>query len=103
MKNGPEIVDFRPVLRCVAALANRRLQPLGHLTLRPFDFAQGRPEQRRGATRSARSWQAAECKYTACKHLPDRVPLALPTTVFRPPPLPDFGEKLESLAMTLGT
>jgi hypothetical protein len=32
MKNGPEIVDFRPVLCVVVALANRRLQPLGHLT-----------------------------------------------------------------------
>ena len=32
MKNGPEIVDFRPVLWFLAALANRRLQPLGHLT-----------------------------------------------------------------------
>jgi hypothetical protein len=32
IKNGPEILDFRPVLRFRAALANRRLQPLGHLT-----------------------------------------------------------------------
>jgi hypothetical protein len=32
IKNGPEIDDFRPVLRFLAALANRRLQPLGHLT-----------------------------------------------------------------------
>jgi hypothetical protein len=31
-KNGPEIVNFRPVLRFLVALANRRLQPLGHLT-----------------------------------------------------------------------
>jgi hypothetical protein len=31
-KNGPEIVNFRPVPRFLAALANRRLQPLGHLT-----------------------------------------------------------------------
>ena len=33
IKNGPEIVNFRPVLRFLAALANRRLQPLGHLTV----------------------------------------------------------------------
>ena len=33
IKNGPEIDDFRPVLRFPAALANRRLQPLGHLTV----------------------------------------------------------------------
>jgi hypothetical protein len=32
IKNGPEIVDFRPVLRLLAALANRRLRPLGHVT-----------------------------------------------------------------------
>ena len=32
LKNGPEIIDFRPVLGFPAALANRRLQPLGHLT-----------------------------------------------------------------------
>jgi hypothetical protein len=32
IKNGPEIVKFRPVLRFLTALANRRLQPLGHLT-----------------------------------------------------------------------
>lgn len=32
MKNGPEIVNFRPVLESPATLANRRLQPLGHLT-----------------------------------------------------------------------
>jgi hypothetical protein len=31
-ENGPEINDFRPVLELSAALANRRLQPLGHLT-----------------------------------------------------------------------
>jgi hypothetical protein len=31
-KNGPEIVNFRPVLESPATLANRRLQPLGHLT-----------------------------------------------------------------------
>jgi hypothetical protein len=34
MKNGPEIIDFRPVLGFLAALPNRRLRPLGHLTLR---------------------------------------------------------------------
>jgi hypothetical protein len=33
IKNGPEIVNFRPVLLSLAALANRRLQPLGHLTV----------------------------------------------------------------------
>jgi hypothetical protein len=32
IKTGPEIVDFRPVPYSLAALANRRLQPLGHLT-----------------------------------------------------------------------
>jgi hypothetical protein len=32
IRNGPEIVDFRPVLGFLAALANRRLRPLGHLT-----------------------------------------------------------------------
>jgi hypothetical protein len=32
IKNGPEIVNFRPVLESRATLANRRLQPLGHLT-----------------------------------------------------------------------
>jgi len=32
IKNGPEIIDFRPVLEFPAALANRRRQPLGHLT-----------------------------------------------------------------------
>jgi hypothetical protein len=32
IKNGPEIVNFRPVLGSWATLANRRLQPLGHLT-----------------------------------------------------------------------
>ena len=31
-RNGPEIVNFRPVLGFPAALANRRLRPLGHLT-----------------------------------------------------------------------
>jgi hypothetical protein len=31
-KNRPEIRDFRPILLSPAALANRRLQPLGHLT-----------------------------------------------------------------------
>src|SRR5882762_2207437 len=34
IKNGPEIIDFRPVLGFPAALANRRLRPLGHLTAR---------------------------------------------------------------------
>ena len=34
MKNGPEIIDFKPVLESRATLANRRLQPLGHLTSR---------------------------------------------------------------------
>ena len=34
LRNGPEIIDFRPVLEFLAALANRRLQPLGHLTAR---------------------------------------------------------------------
>ena len=34
IKNGPEIVNFRPVLGFPVALANRRLQPLGHLTAR---------------------------------------------------------------------
>ena len=33
-ENGPEIVNFRPVLESRATLANRRLQPLGHLTAR---------------------------------------------------------------------
>ena len=33
MKNGPEIIDFRPVLEVLAALANCRLRPLGHLTV----------------------------------------------------------------------
>ena len=32
IKNGPEIVNFRPVPEARATLANRRLQPLGHLT-----------------------------------------------------------------------
>src|SRR5204862_6560185 len=32
IKNGPEIVNSRPVLVSPLALANRRLQPLGHLT-----------------------------------------------------------------------
>ena len=32
IKNGPEIINFRPVLESPLALANRRLQPLGHLT-----------------------------------------------------------------------
>ena len=31
-KDGSEIVNFRPVLRSRVTLANRRLQPLGHLT-----------------------------------------------------------------------
>jgi len=44
-KHGPEIVNFRPVPCFVAALANRRLQPLGHLT--------------------------ADCQHAARKHLPD--------------------------------
>jgi len=34
MKNGPEIIDFRPVLCFLAALANRRFRPLSHLTAR---------------------------------------------------------------------
>ena len=38
-KNGPEIIDFRPVLGFLAVLANRRLRPLGHLTLRLPPFA----------------------------------------------------------------
>jgi hypothetical protein len=33
-KTGLEIVNFRPVLGSPFALANRRLQPLGHLTAR---------------------------------------------------------------------
>src|SRR5919109_2771504 len=32
IENGPEIVNFRPVLESRVTLANRRLQPLGHLT-----------------------------------------------------------------------
>jgi hypothetical protein len=32
-KNRPEIRKFRPVLRARVTLANRRLQPLGHLTV----------------------------------------------------------------------
>ena len=32
IKNGPEIINFGPVLGSPAALANRRLRPLGHLT-----------------------------------------------------------------------
>jgi hypothetical protein len=32
MKNGPEIVNFRPVPGVVLVLENRRLRPLGHLT-----------------------------------------------------------------------
>jgi hypothetical protein len=32
-KMGPEIVDFRPHVGFLPALANRRLQPLGHLTV----------------------------------------------------------------------
>ena len=32
IKNGPEIINFRPVLGSLLALANRRLRPLGHLT-----------------------------------------------------------------------
>jgi hypothetical protein len=35
-KNGPEIDDLRPVLRCLTTLANHRLQPLGHLTAARF-------------------------------------------------------------------
>jgi hypothetical protein len=31
-KNRPEIRRFRPVLRALVTLANRRLQPLGHFT-----------------------------------------------------------------------
>jgi hypothetical protein len=57
MKNGPEIVNFRPVLGFSAALANRRLKPLGHLT--------------------------ADGKYTAGKHLLDRTFPEQPMTVFQ--------------------
>jgi hypothetical protein len=32
-KNEPEIFDFLPVLRPSTTSANRRLQPLGHLTM----------------------------------------------------------------------
>jgi hypothetical protein len=32
IKNGPEIVNFRPVFESWTTLANRRLRPLGHLT-----------------------------------------------------------------------
>src|SRR4030095_16338466 len=32
IKNGPEIVNFRAVLRFLAALAKPRLRPFGHLT-----------------------------------------------------------------------
>jgi len=32
MKNGPEIMNFRPVLESRATLANRRFRPLSHLT-----------------------------------------------------------------------
>jgi len=31
--NGPEIIDFRPVLESPATLANRRFRPLSHLTV----------------------------------------------------------------------
>ena len=44
MQNGPKILDFRPVLSFPAALANRRLRPLGHLTLRLASLAQGEPQ-----------------------------------------------------------
>jgi hypothetical protein len=49
MKNGPEIVNFRPALWSLATLANRRLQPLGHLTPRlgpsvGEGLAQGKPQ-----------------------------------------------------------
>jgi hypothetical protein len=67
IKNGPEILNFRPVLRFLAALANRRLQPLGHLT--------------------------AEAKYTAHKDLRDCDFLAFPSTVFKPPPSSDSTRK----------
>jgi hypothetical protein len=32
INNGPEVFNFRPVLGFPTALANRPLQPLGHLT-----------------------------------------------------------------------
>jgi hypothetical protein len=34
IKNGPKIIDFRPVLGFPIALTNRRIRPLGHLTAR---------------------------------------------------------------------
>jgi hypothetical protein len=45
IENGPEIVNFRPVLESRATLANRRLQPLGHLTLPLASFARGTPRR----------------------------------------------------------
>ncbi len=36
IKNGPEIINFGPVLGSPAALANRRFRPLSHLTVKIF-------------------------------------------------------------------
>ena len=55
-------------------LANRRLQPLGHLT--------------------------ADCKYTAGRHLPDRVFLELPTKVFQTAVIARIRPKFRSLRRT---
>src|SRR5262245_26540317 len=81
IKNGPKIVNFRTVFRFLVALANRRLQPLGHLTV--------------------------DSKYAMRKHLPDRVFVELHTTVFQTVAFVKFGRKPASVrtpdSPTLGT
>jgi hypothetical protein len=66
--NGPEIVDFTPILEFVAALANRRLRPRGHLT--------------------------ADAKCTCNQHLPDPTFSFEPTTVFRTVAFVKFDRKI---------
>jgi hypothetical protein len=74
LRNGPQEFGGEAGIRTLGrafgpynGLANRRLQPLGHLT--------------------------ANCKYTARKHLPDRTFLTLPTTGFQTAAFIEFDRK----------
>jgi hypothetical protein len=73
-KNRPEIRKFRPVLRARVALANGRLQPLGHLT--------------------------ADSKCTWNQHFRDPVFLSLPTTVFQTVAFVKFDRKIACFTMS---
>jgi hypothetical protein len=81
-RNGPNLTGGEAGIRTLETgfgpfngLANRRLQPLGHLTLRFFDSAQNRPDLRGGGDSldfmgSLRTSRDENCKYTTRHDLP---------------------------------